>query len=411
MNKPYNFLLIIFLLLSSLHVNAIIDNRFLPLYNRQYTRYFNKRSSLASNIFFLTGHNAISQDGNEIGIFEINGRYDLVKVAKALALTGKPNPLKTEWQSAVKLDLDLNGKLEGQGGWLGYEQCFADYFYLGFSWYFLQVVNRQKFIITDAVRKELKLSPSSEIEFDRDLRKANNELGVEPGHFKNSGMSDLDMYFRVGNLWEYYYKFRKIDAGLTFGTLFPMAPNLNINNPASIPLGGNGHFGIYFMADTTLELKEDLVVGLWLQFVKRFPKDQIRRMPINGEPLEFGAVTGLARIEPGLTFGISPFFSIEDIRDGLGFKVRYTVVIHDEDHWRDMRKDQTIKTNLVPVIERSSWIAEYFTFSVIYDFGKTVKARKFAPIVYLEWDMPTKAFAAKDFAKTNRVSLGFEFNF
>ncbi len=410
--KKFLFSFLFLFVFSALEISgALIDNRYLPLYRRQFDRYIDRRSGVGTNIFFLTGDKAIGDESKEIGIPEINGKYDLIKISKALQIIGQPNPLKPEWRSAISLEPDFEGKITGQGFWLGYEQNFLNNLSIGLSWYFLGIVNRQRFFITNKIKRELHLTCDDEIEFDSELRKANNLLGLSCNEFSSKGMDDLDLYLRLGTVREYFYKFKRLDLGVTIGALFPTGPENNVNNPVSIPLGGNGHWGIYGMVDATFELKEDLIVGLWLEFLNRFAKTQTVRMPINGEPQQYGAIVGPARIEPGFTIGASGYVAMADIRDGFGFQIRATGVYHLEDEWKDSRCDQTIKTKLNPVIDRSSWIAQYITFSLLYDFTKTTKARKFAPLVYLDWDMPVGTFFANNFIKTNRISFGFEFNF
>lgn len=404
----------VFILIFSTNIYSMIDNRYLPLYRDMYTRYSDKRSLFGSNLFFLLAHEAFGADGDkEIRLPELNGRYDLVKVAKALEIIGNPNPLKAEWRSFAKIEMELDGKLEGQGYWLAFEKALSEHFSLGFSWYLLNVVSRQQFIIPESVKRELKLNKGTETELDADLRKANQELGITNSQFKKVGPSDLDLYLRFGTVRDYVYKFRRVDVGVNFGCLFPSSLNIELDNPASIPFGGNGHYGLYGLGEVNLELKEDLLVGLWFEVLKRLPKDQVRRIPINGEPTTYGAVIGKVRIDPGITVGFSPYAALTDIRDGFGFKIRYTLIYHAQDEWYDRRSDRAINTNICSndFLDRTEWVNEYLTFTLMYDFTKAIKNRKFAPLVYLEWDRPSRVFFANQVSKTHRISFGLEFSF
>jgi len=414
--KNFRFIVIFFTsFLSVFYLNninaALIDNRYLPLYRQKFTRYPDKLSAVGTNALVMISDGARASDCKEIGLPELNGKYDFIMVSKALELVGKDNPLAPKWRAFHKLDLNLEGKLESQGLWLGYEQWLFNNLSAGISSYFLHVVSRQKFLLTEEIRRDLKFEAGGEIQFDEEVRKANDLLGLRTEQFDKSGFSDIDLYLRYGITKDYFYKFKKIDTGLTLGFLLPAGPKIDINNPASIPFGGDGHWGIYGMGDLTLELKEDLTVGIWLELCKRFSKVQCKRMPVNDEPLAFGAVVGDARIDPGITFAFSPFVALGDIRDGFGVKARYTYTMHESDKWEDLRKDQTVKTKLFNVIQNSKWVAEYITFSLMYDFSKTPKCRGFAPMVYLDWDMPINVLGSHGISKTNRISFGFEYDF
>jgi len=160
-----------------------------------------------------------------------------------------------------------------------------------------------------------------------------------------------------------------------------------------------------------LELKDDLVVGFWLELCKRFPKNQMIRSPIRNELREYGALITPVRINPGLTTGFKPYVALTDIQDGVGFKVGYTVVYHDEDQITDLRKDKSIAIPIVDLVEKSSWLAQYVNFRLMYDFSKALHNRKFTPLLYVDWDMPIGVFESRNVSRTNRISLGFEFDF
>lgn len=419
MIKSFRFKSLVIFLFFSVSINALIDNRYFPLYRQRYTRQPDKLSIFDTNVFLMTASRARGFDDKPIGIPELDGKYDLIRVGKALEITGKENPVPDEWQSKNQLLLDMNGKLSAQGFWIGYEQALTNWFSPGISFYFMSASSRYEFVIPDILRRELKLDQNrgSEIVLEKTIAKANDLLGITDNQFKKSGVPDIDLYIRFGIVRDYVHKFRKIDLGFTIGMLIPSGPKIEINNPASVPFGANGHWGLYFDGEAFLELKDDFIVGLWIQFVKRFEKTSIRRIPVNGEPLRFGALVGPVQVNPGLTFGISPFVDLEGIRDALGVKARYTFIHHAEDHWIDVRDDQTIPSMLFTTdgIETHSvsrsWINEYITLSLIYNFANEAKCRKFTPIVYLDWDIPVRILASKNICKTHRVSLGFEFSF
>ena len=83
----------------------------------------------------------------------------------------------------------------------------------------------QKFFLTDSVLpQEFKAFwPGSEIEFDRDSRRAMNEGCAWNVIIFTFGLLEILMcIIRASCVRLYEYKFRSIIAGATFGVLFPM---------------------------------------------------------------------------------------------------------------------------------------------------------------------------------------------
>ncbi len=408
-NKITLFFLVV---INTCNIYAIIDNRYIPLYRQIFRHYTDKKSAFGANLFFVTGKSARDQAGEDVSVAELNGKYDLAIIGKSMEKAGLENPILDQLQTKPHIIFDLDGKLEAQGLWIGYEQALGKYLGLGANIYMMHVTSRQDFNISEKLIKDLNLLNGMENILRKNQGEANDLMGLKFGQFSKTGFSDLDFYFRIGNVVDYYYKFRRIDYGICFGVLVPVGPKIELDNPASIPFGGlNGLFGIYSMADFTFELKEDLVVGLWIQICQRFEKTQKSRIPVGLEPIEFAPLTGPVHVKPGITFGISPYIALEDLMNGFGVKGRYTFVLHEHDNLIDMRPDKTVPSKLRPVIDNSGWIAEYATISGLYDFSKTNKPRKFAPLVYLDWDIPVNVFGARGVAKTNRVSLGMEIDF
>jgi hypothetical protein len=144
---------------------------------------------------------------------------------------------------------------------------------------------------------------------------------------------------------------------------------------------------------------------------KRFPRTQLERIPIAGEQSLFGAVLGPVRIDPGLTIIFSPYFQLEDIRDGLGVQAKYTIVAHQDDLWQDARADKNPPAMLQNNNKFSEWRAEYISVNLFYDFARVRKPFKYAPLFWVSWDIPVHFFVAERVSKTNRIELGVSVQF
>jgi hypothetical protein len=245
--------------------------------------------------------------------------------------------------------------------------------------------------------------------------KMHKELGICPSVFSKVGLGDLDLYLRFGSEWDYCFKFRHIDAGFRVGVIAPTGQERDINNPASIPFGGNKHWGFYGQLESEFELKEDLSVGFWFRAQKRLSKTQCMRMPLFLDkgllnlPPEYGTIVGPAYMDSGWTVIFTPYVEIAHLRRGLGARVIYSLIAHTSDRLYDKRDRRSPRSNLSFINNRSSWGSEYVSIGAFYDFGEV--RTYWYPKISLYWDIPVDWLVAKRAARTNSVSLMFEMDF
>lgn len=401
-------LIVLFLFMSS--VNAMVfDSRFIPLLWHPRVVPDDTKSTLSFELMAGMGNKALSDAEVEMGIPELYGLFDEGTLGQALTLTGKQNPLPPFLQG-FRLPWHMEGKIQMQGISFYWYQEIVNWFAVGASWLAMRVNSYQNFFLLNN-DISFPLTPSLSNELDDTRRIMFEEIGCTQNEVSQIGFGDIEMFLRFGNSWDYALKCRRIRAGLRFGGLFPTGEQTVLNAPASIPFGGNGHWGWYLAADGLFEVKEDIKVGILFQLIKRIPNTKIRRMPVLGEPSIFGAVVGLARVNPGVTLVFSPYFILENVRKGLGIGLQYTLTQHQEDSWRDMRVDKTIPVKLRKVSELSEWGSDYFTVRVLYDFGKEKVVRSFEPIFSLFWDIPASLFIGHNVPKTHTLSLGLEFSY
>jgi len=215
-------------------------------------------------------------------------------------------------------------------------------------------------------------------------------------------------------VWDYAWKCRTIKAGLTLGGLMPSGKNRNINSPASVPFGGNGHWGFYLAGDAEFELKEDMKFGLTLRVNKRFRRTLNQRLSVAEEHTLYGALVAPVSVNPGATVIFSPYIALENVREGLGMRLGIHLRHHGEDGFRDLRPaeqrhDLLVHTCLLQ--KPSHWKSDYASVNIFYDFGKMAVERGYKPIVTFTWDIPFLTFISSNIVKTHRISLGVEVNF
>jgi len=418
--KTTHIFIFILLLVPSIAQPTVFDNRFIPLYDRQWLLINGLPSFFATDVFFITGTKAFGANEDAVGIPEIFGPFDQGQLSNALEMLNIPTPLRTDWRGA-KIPLRTNGKIQGQGfeaAWYQNIKTFANRMEIGFGadWLFMRVNSTQQFLLPNQAaekdRVDLKLGPSDVPELDQERRQMFAVMGIVQEQAHQVGFGDIDGYVRISRLWKHVMKCRKIDVGFRLGCLFPTGVRHDINVPASIPFGGNGHWGFYGQLEGIFEVKEDIKVGFLSRLSKRLPRTQCSRMPVLNEPIIFGAEIGPLRVNPGITFNIAPFFILENLAEGLGGSVRYVLTLHAEDLMHDKRGcTSAIPVRLSQAEDFSSWASSYFTVNVFYDFGKMKTKRKFDPIISLQWEVPSMMFAPKRVAQTHKVALGITFSY
>lgn len=384
------------------------DNRFFPLTLYPYVTYYDQHAYAKVGPFITTSSSAFEREEREMPLFEIFGKYDQKALALSMAQAGLGNPFVEAGQEDFlfirsTIPWKMDGRIQSQGLFFGSQYQFSDHLLVGFEWYFMRVNSSIDFFLEESRERAEEL--------DRIRRDMNEVLGINGGHVDEAGMGDLDLYFRVGNDWDYTMKFRHIALGMRFGALVPAGKRRNPCNPASVPFGGNGHFGFYIMGDGEFELKEDWKAGFYIGLSKRIPKTQLQRMPVGKEPSIFGAVLGEVSVNPGVTFMFAPYFSVENLRQGFGARIQYTLAVHGDDEWGDRRSNPCPPVQLKRVVETSSWSGGHVTLTSFYDFGKMKVHHNADPVIFIAWDIPVNMFSTKDKVKTNKVQIGIEFNF
>ncbi len=388
--------------------SMVCDNQWFPLFPKPHSRTTEKPSWFVVDVFFTTADSAYDDKENEIPIPSLLGEYDQNKLGTALTLVGKENPMPDEFRGA-KIPWSVCGKIQSQGIGFGYEQKLFHPVSVGFSWLLMHVHSRQEFSLKHGEAGFLIKEDGDVREIEDARRQMHKELGMCDAQSSITGMGDFDLFVRFGNIWDYELKCRTIDAGLSLGLLMPSGVSRDVNNAATVPFGGNGHWGMYLQADAECELKEDWKFGFFARLTKRFEKTFDARLTVAGEHPLFGALVAPVSVLPGVNFTFAPYFSMENLRQGLGIRVAYHLTLQQENCWADLRSRKN-RENLPAEDKKlrkiSGWASDYATLTAFYDFGKVEVESNHKPIVTLSWDIPFLLFVAKNVCKTHRVSLG-----
>jgi hypothetical protein len=424
MEKKYfirlRYFLALIICLASLDMQAMVyDNQWLPELQKLLVKKPGSYGQLMIQPFVWVGEQSffeefgdeerggLAQDG-DIPLFNINGVYNQITLDNALQKAGITS------QSTFRSDLigansalqwTMDGVIRAQGLGFTFYQPFTRHFSWGFNFFMAHlnsVLNLQPF-----KNDFLNFTPGDFTDVYDENNTIQDILNLRAREYSTVGISDIEAYFRVGVVDDYKYKLRHIDAGFNLGILIPTAQSVDYFNPASIPLGGNGHWGIFASIDGQFELKENLGVGLLLRLNKRFKRTTNRRMVLLTEPNNYGVLYGASKVDPGLTLIFSPYGQLLRLRSGFGLQAQYTLVYHTKDHWQDLRCEFP-RANLELMNKRSKWASEYVNVAALYDFAKDSKERSFKPIITFAVDIPVQFLITKRVAKTFGISLTVE---
>jgi hypothetical protein len=442
-SRAYFLILLIFLIPATVSATHT-GNRYSIFLEKPELYVTKQRSFIDVSVFYATASTACKRYGGTCGIPELYGSYDLKDVISSLQKTnpgkyiGDNNPIYEVTGSheldGKKLDFGVTGKINTAGLILAYEQNlkFANLKNITFG-IWLPVMNSDIISRFDFNNKKYKQNygkflSNSEVEKVDEIRRiTHKEIGFEGTNISRSGVGDIDVHLRGNYFLDHKLMMRGIDLNLQGGVIIPTGRKMNIDYPASTPFMNDGHWGVYLDFVPEFELKQDLKVGLILGGLWQFDDTQNRRVAVYKEPSIYSAMVGKIEIDPGSTFKISPYLTLENLSDGAHIQLRYTYLRHSMDKWRDKRDDKSIdcylettprinpaithedlEKNLSEKNQLSKWRAHYFTIQAAYDSKLALKNWFMNPKFYASYDMPING---NGFCKTHLVTLGAQLFF
>ncbi|HBS48045.1 TPA: hypothetical protein DEO28_02460 [Candidatus Dependentiae bacterium] len=367
-------------------------------------------------------------DDKVIGIYDLTNRYDLKNVINSLKdYTEKiemgtfKNPFLDDFVGSDKfvdksIKYDIAGKARAEGGIFNFEQYLPwKGLSLGIWFPIMRVSSHQNFILNENDSAlGFPLQDGEKIEVDRVRRNVHAQMGFTGPDYVETGVGDLDLYFRLGGSWPYTHFMHSINFSLKSGLIIPTSNTREANQPASIPFMGDGHGGVYVDVMPELEFRENWKFGLMLGFLHQFDKQKDTRMPSGDEPMIFSALRGKMRVEPGLLFKFSPYLDISNLADGLNLQLRWTYLRHEHDDLYDVRPEwekAKLASNLFPQESFTEWRANYLTFQVAYDSYEAMKKWPLNPKFFAVFDFPFNWIGGKYVPKSTQFTIGAEFNF
>lgn len=389
------------------------DNRYLgPIV--EYQPFLVNRAACMFSIapFYLTADRCFNTYGDEQSLFDFGEQaYGLRALDKALVAAGVTDQslLRSDWQIALTTGpYTRGGKLQGEGVSLNVFYPFANHWAFGVRGAFMGITTVMELRRDTALFEGVVMGPGDDNELIQTQERILNALGMTSALWHEHTLTDTELYFQLFSMEDYAYRCRHLDASLALGVVAPTAVKKQWDNPASIPCGGNGHWGIYLEGCLDATLKQDFRGSLLFRIQKRLAKTEHRRIPVGKEPDDFGALMGPVRVDPGWTFVAEPYLIFEHLREGLGAWVGYTLVSHMADSYQDERCDTSVPAQFALMLNDSSWGTERMHVGIFYNLEDGRSHHAVEPLVYLTADIPVDWIVSRRSFKTYGISLGIE---
>jgi hypothetical protein len=451
LNKHFFILLFLSVFSCSL-VGMTYDSRHFPLLDKPIFRHDDVNFFVRAQpfVFFSDSSWGDEEDDDSIGLFELGGRLNQNDWDDVLLQSGtirrKLVPPNFSFPT-LAIPWDMRGKFDAGGMAFRWYYTLSKHLEFGGSFFVMGARSRLEALlqstafIVDQTKSDNDASKLLGITKGdiRDLQTAFDEqrkaAKLENFLWSQAGISDLDLYLRLAYRRHYFLRCKTFDASMKLGFIAPTSKKRDLDNPASLPFGGNGFWGTYVDFAIDNELKDDIFAGFNIRFIQRIGRSEKIRLPVrrpvtspvpkravpakeNEEvleaipefavPLAFNPIVGDVHISPGFTFVFSPYAAITNYRDGVGAQISYTLIMHTHDSFKDLRTHKDVTVDFDALRRRSSWASEYISFGLSYDFAKDRECRGMLPTVFLDIDYPVHFFVAKRSNKTFGVSLRVE---
>jgi hypothetical protein len=414
------------------------ESRYFPWLDKTDSIILKKRSQFNPELFYVAATTAYKRGGSSGGIPELWGSYSLSDVALSchhfygLAVDPIQGGLTGAEINALNnkpVTYNITGKVKAQGLTLAYDR---DLKFKGLSvgaWLPIAHISTTSGfgLFVDGFTNANNPPPAGvdkslvANKLDQIRRDLHERMGFKGDAWDATGIGDLDLHVRWNYFIDHRWMMRSIDSYIQVGILCPTGLKTSLNEPLSVPLGSNGHWGMYFDALSEFELKQDWKLGFLLSALYQFKNSKNMRLPLGKEPAIYTPLTGKVEVDPGITFKISPYFTLENLTDGVNFQFRYTYLKHTADSWQDKRSDTAIRSYLdqsgssvglsaddrAKNIAHKEWLSRWSfhvaSFQVTYDSKQAMKNWMWSPNFYAVYDFP---IGGNGVAKVHQVSLG-----
>jgi hypothetical protein len=407
-------------------------NRFFNFLERPEYFLNTSKNKFDVSMFYKFSSNAFRRWGGKAGPHELFGRYNLSDIFESYKNANESREdIITQLSQLTGVDKDdmifnVSSPFKTVGFSFQYDRAIVpNFLFVGAFVPFMSYYAKIEYFASDKITKDKKDKQLIETLFSLQRRKLHDNIGFIKNYSKRAGLGDFELYTRLSRSWQYQLLMKSISLYLQTGVNLPSGVKRDVNNPASLPFMGDGHISWNTTLLGDFELKDDLQVGLMLGLQCPFEKKKLERIPVGNEPYIFSSLTGNVKVNPGYTFKISPYLALENIKEGLDFKVRYTYLRHGKDHVKDVRDDKTIPSYLTKISNKeeeikkikdiirekeilSQWRLHVVSLELLYDLKRTFSSWDLNANVYAGYDISVTGRGASD---THSINLGSKISF
>jgi hypothetical protein len=346
-------------------------------------------------------------------VYEIDGLVSIANLHHSYLLNNpnQENIIPSEWiSSGYAIPIRLGGEISSTGfGWNMSYQIVPGCI-IGWSSGYSQMtgaINLQP----QEEQGKYKLKEGMLLQINSIYNNLTKLMGITKNYTQFNNFADQDIYIRFELSKDFFLAMRQIKWTFQLGAILPTAHTSDIFNPADIPGGTNGFFGMYGGTYLDLLLKEDINFGLEGKLVFLSPDTKEIRTKRWFESLRYGSFTGKVDIEPGFIYNFSPYLSIEGLRKGLGCKVSYSTWGQTKTKYGFIQESQIIQQIQMNIENMSAWNQEHCAIVIFYDFCREKTHFTYQPFLAFAAQIPVDFFFAEQSARSLAISFSFQLLF
>ncbi len=405
-------ILLCIILYNTLHPTFFLNRYWIPeLNNQPILSYKRVSKNITVQPFVITADQANKSNNiTNPNVYEIEGLLSIANLNHSYTLSniGSEEIIPSEWiASKYSIPIRLGGNISATGfAWnISYELvpgCI-----LGWSSGYSQMTGAINLQAQEEQNK-YKLKEGMLLQINDIYNHLTKLMGITKNYTQFNNFADQDLYIRFELCQNFKLKMRKIKWTLQLGGIIPTAHTTDILNPADIPGGTNGFFGMYGAGYLDLLLKEDINFGMEGKLFFLSPSTKPMRTRKWFEPLKYGSFIGNIDINPGIIYEFSPYVSIEGLRKGLGFKVAYSTWGQTKTQYAFGIDSTIIQQIQMNIEDLSSWNQEHCDITIFYDFCREKTNFKYEPFISFSAQIPVDFFFATKSARSLAISFSFQ---
>lgn len=427
-------------IVTSLNATSPIINRYFPYLEHDANSLVTGRSaqlSVTSSMAHISKTFSQVNDDRalhrEDGLLELDGKYDLKAIAYSAA-TALPNytlPFFQETGGHAWLDRELvfsaRSSVSMYAATIRAQLPLWQHGMCGVSVPLMHIEARQRYDFPANPTTQYSYADGEQVR--RLGRRLHSDIGLKSGDWQVDGLGDMTVWGEYQRTASYWGPLRTASLSGRVSLGIPTGRHRSERFAASVPFGGNGHWGLGLTVQPAAEVKENIFFQVPLTVAWQAPRSLVTRIPVYDEPAIFSALKGAVRIKPGLSLRLDPKLTFSHVMgiDNLHCSVTFAYTRHFADTWEDIRTENMISSYLtrdtLPVTtatmaqkyindriaeveqkkkDSSKWSSAYLVWDALYELRDVFPTAKHAPVLRATYEHCITGYRA---GRTNQLSV------